>query len=122
MKHGGNIYRFAELIGCLPEQVLDFSANINPEQAVDLSCLQHVQPGPYADPDYSLLKQAIRHRYGYPANADIEVFNGASAAIFALLRRIQPQVWFYIRLCMANTCILRGSLVASYITSIGSAS
>ena len=91
MKHGGNIYRFAELIGCLPEQVLDFSANINPEQAVDLSCLQHVQPGPYADPDYSLLKQAIRHRYGYPANADIEVFNGASAAIFALLRRIQPQ-------------------------------
>ena len=40
MKHGGNIYQFAELIGCLPEQVLDFSANINPEQAVDLSCLQ----------------------------------------------------------------------------------
>lgn len=90
MKHGGNIYQFAELIGCLPEQVLDFSANINPEQAVDLSCLQLVQLGPYADPDYSLLKQAVRDRYWYPANADIEVFNGASAAIFALLRGIQP--------------------------------
>ena len=91
MKHGGNIYQFAELIGCLPEQVLDFSANINPEQAVDLSCLQQVPLGPYADPDYSLLKQAIRGRYGYPAHADIEVFNGASAAIFALLRSLQPQ-------------------------------
>src|SRR5664280_694870 len=91
MKHGGNIYQFAEHLGCLPEQVLDFSANINPEQAVDLSCLQQVPLGPYADPDYSLLKQAIRGRYGNPANADIEVFNGASAAIFALLRSLQPQ-------------------------------
>ncbi|MDD1619167.1 MAG: aminotransferase class I/II-fold pyridoxal phosphate-dependent enzyme, partial [Methylococcaceae bacterium] len=91
MKHGGNIYRFAEHLGCLPEQVLDFSANINPKQAVDLGCLQQLQIGPYADPDYSLLKQAIRRRYWYPANADIEVFNGASAAIFALLRRLQPK-------------------------------
>ena len=91
MKHGGNIYQFAERIGCQPEQVLDFSANINPEQAVDLSCLQQVSLGPYADPDYSLLKQAIRGRYGHPANADVEVFNGASAAIFALLRSLQPQ-------------------------------
>lgn len=91
MKHGGNIYQFAELIGCQPEQVLDFSANINPEQAVDLSCLQNVHPGPYADPDYSLLKQAIRRSYRHPANADIEVFNGASAAIFALLRGLQPK-------------------------------
>ena len=91
MKHGGNIYQFAELIGCLPEQVLDFSANINPQQAVDLNCLQHVQLGPYADPDYSLLKQAIKRRYPAPANADIEVFNGASAAIFALLRRLQAE-------------------------------
>jgi threonine-phosphate decarboxylase len=89
MKHGGNIYQFAQFIGCLPEQVLDFSANINPQQAVDLNCLQHVQIGPYSDPDYNLLKQAIKRRYPAPANADVEVFNGASAAIFALLRRLQ---------------------------------
>ena len=91
MKHGGNIFQFAEYLGCLPEQVLDFSANINPQQAVDLTCLQHVQIGAYADPDYSLLKQAIKRRYPAPANADIEVFNGASAAIFALIRRLQPE-------------------------------
>lgn len=91
MNHGGNIYQFARRLGCLPEQVLDFSANINPVQAVDLSCLQKVQLGPYADPDYSGLKQAIRQRYPYPSGVDIEPFNGASAAIFALLRNLQPQ-------------------------------
>ena len=91
MNHGGNIYRFAQHLGCLPEQVLDFSANINPEQAVDPDCLQQVQLGPYADPDYGLLKQALKTRYPYPAGVDIEVFNGASAAIFALLRYLQPK-------------------------------
>ncbi|MFI3156092.1 MAG: aminotransferase class I/II-fold pyridoxal phosphate-dependent enzyme [Methylococcaceae bacterium] len=91
MNHGGNIYRFAQHLGCLPEQVLDFSANINPEQAADLSCLQQVQLGAYADPDYSLLKQAIRQRYPYPSGIDIELFNGASSAIFALLRSLQPK-------------------------------
>lgn len=91
MNHGGNIYRFAQTLGCLPEQVLDFSANINPEQAVDLDCLQKVQFEPYADPDYGLLKQALKVRYPQPVDVDIEVFNGASAAIFALLRWLQPR-------------------------------
>ncbi|MFA6052457.1 MAG: aminotransferase class I/II-fold pyridoxal phosphate-dependent enzyme [Methylobacter sp.] len=91
MNHGGNIYLFARRLGCQPEQVLDFSANINPEQAVDLSCLQGVQLTPYAAPDYGLIKQAIRQRYPVPESVDIEPFNGASAAIFALLRSLQPK-------------------------------
>ncbi|TAN65639.1 MAG: aminotransferase class I/II-fold pyridoxal phosphate-dependent enzyme [Methylobacter sp.] len=91
MNHGGNIYQFARRLGCLPEQVLDFSANINPKQAVDLSCLHNVSLTAYADPDYSLLKQAFKQRYSIPAGVDIEPFNGASAAIFALLRGLQPK-------------------------------
>jgi threonine-phosphate decarboxylase len=91
MNHGGNIYRFAQHLGCLPEQILDFSANINPEQAVDPEYLQQVHLGPYADPDYSLLKQALKTRYPYSAGVDIEIFNGASAAIFALLKWLQPK-------------------------------
>ncbi|MFA6163732.1 MAG: aminotransferase class I/II-fold pyridoxal phosphate-dependent enzyme [Methylobacter sp.] len=91
MSHGGNIYQFATRLGCLPDQVLDFSANINPVQAVDLSCLLKVQLTPYADPDYCLLKQAINQRYPMPEGIDIELFNGASAAIFALLRSLQPE-------------------------------
>jgi threonine-phosphate decarboxylase len=91
MNHGGNIYQFARRLGCLPEQMLDFSANINPRQAVDLNCLQNVQLTPYADPDYGLLKHAVRQRYPAPVGVDLEVFNGASAAIFALLRCLQPK-------------------------------
>ena len=91
MHHGGNIYQFAKFIGCLPEQVLDFSANINPNQAVNLDWMLSLQLGPYADPTYEALKQSIRDRYFFPENADIEVFNGASAAIFALLRYLQPK-------------------------------
>lgn len=90
MKHGGNIYRFAQSLGCLPGQVLDFSANINPRQAATLDCLQQVPLDPYADPHYGLLKQALQERYPGPPGADIEVFNGASAAIFALLRFLRP--------------------------------
>jgi threonine-phosphate decarboxylase len=91
MNHGGNIYQFAERLGCLPEQVLDFSANINPNQAVDFNFLHDVQLTPYADPDYRLLKQAINQRYPMPDEVDLELFNGASAAIFALLRSLQPK-------------------------------
>jgi threonine-phosphate decarboxylase len=91
MQHGGNIVAFAAQVGCLPEQVLDFSANINPQQAVDLRDLLSVSLTPYSDPDYSCLKQAVVQRYPLPATVDIEVFNGASAAIFALLRYLQPR-------------------------------
>jgi threonine-phosphate decarboxylase len=91
MNHGGNIYRFSEQLGCLPEEILDFSANINPEQAVDPVFLQQVRLQPYADPNYTLLKKAIKTRYSHSAGVDMEVFNGASAAIFALLRWLQPK-------------------------------
>lgn len=90
-KHGGDIYGFAQKQGCLPEQVLDFSANINPEQAVDWRQLPNISFTPYADPHYHDTKQALRQRYPLPKHADLEVFNGASAAIFALLRHLQPQ-------------------------------
>jgi threonine-phosphate decarboxylase len=90
MQHGGNIVAFAVACGCLPEQVIDFSANINPQQAVNWQDLS-VSLTPYSDPNYGILKQAITRRYPLPDNADIEVFNGASAAIFALLRYLQPK-------------------------------
>lgn len=91
MQHGGNIYQFAEHCGCLPEHVVDFSANINPKQAVENLNLMDVHLGPYGDPDYKALKHAISQRYPIPEGVDIEVFNGASAAIFALLRWLKPK-------------------------------
>jgi threonine-phosphate decarboxylase len=90
MRHGGNIDAFAQQLGCLPEDIIDFSANINPQQAVDWQDLT-LSLTPYSDPEYTQLKQALRQRYPLPDSADIELFNGASAAIFALLRYLQPK-------------------------------
>ncbi|MEQ1558917.1 MAG: aminotransferase class I/II-fold pyridoxal phosphate-dependent enzyme [Methyloglobulus sp.] len=90
MNHGGNIYRFAERLGYQLEDILDFSANINPEQAVDPGLIQTGSLQPYADPNYTALKQSLKSRYPHPAGVDMEVFNGASAAIFALLRWLKP--------------------------------
>ncbi len=91
MKHGGNIYQFAAEQHCLPEEVIDFSANINPMQAVNWQDLQSVNLGPYSDPGYQALKHAIKQRYPLPNGVDIEAFTGASAAIFALLRWLHPR-------------------------------
>lgn len=91
MKHGGNIVQFAQQLGCAPEAIIDFSANINPHQAVNWRCLQQVNLTPYSDPDYGLLKTAINQRYPTPEGVDCEVFNGASAAIFAILRWLKPE-------------------------------
>ncbi len=91
MKHGGNIYQFAKKLNCKPEEIIDFSANINPRQAVDLKSLLNVPLAPYADPEYSSLKKALKQRYQYSDDVECEVFNGASAAIFSLLRWLKPK-------------------------------
>lgn len=90
MTHGGNIYLWAQRFGCRPEDVVDFSANINPEQAIDTKRVEIPSLTPYADPDHTDLKRSLAARYPYPDAADLEIYNGASAAIFALIRFLQP--------------------------------
>ena len=90
--HGGNIYAFANQLHCLPNDIIDFSSNIHFEQAIDdWRNLTNLNLVPYADPHYSDLKQAIKQRYALTENVDLEVFNGASSAIFALLRFLTPK-------------------------------
>lgn len=88
--HGGNIYAFAEKLGCNANEIIDFSSNIHFEQALDWRQLP-LNLTPYADPNYTDLKHAIKQRYALAENIEIEVFNGASAAIFALLRLLKPE-------------------------------
>jgi len=88
--HGGNIHAFAQQWQCETTDITDFSANINPYQAVSLPLCSTVDYHAYADPDYTLLKQALYQRYPLLVGQDIEPFNGASAAIFALLRFLNP--------------------------------
>lgn len=88
--HGGNIHTFAQQWQCETTEITDFSANINPYQAVSLPLCSMVDYHAYADPDYIQLKDALYQRYPLLVGQDIEPFNGASAAIFALLRFLKP--------------------------------
>jgi threonine-phosphate decarboxylase len=85
--HGGDVYAFAAQLGIHPHEVIDFSANINPlSPSVDLS---HTNITPYPDPHYHELKHAVA-TYLDSSCDTLEPFNGASSAIFALLRHVQP--------------------------------
>ena len=87
--HGGNIYAFADELNYDSHEIIDFSSNIHFEQAVNWRELP-LNLQLYADPNYTDLKHAIKQRYALTENVDLALFNGASAAIFALLRLLKP--------------------------------
>ncbi|AMK12929.1 cobyric acid synthase [Pseudodesulfovibrio indicus] len=85
--HGGNVRRMAEQAGCAPEDILDFSANVNPlgpppwlGQVVG-QALQDVDA--YPDPDCTALVMAASERYKvWPSQ--VVAGNGASELLFAI--------------------------------------
>jgi len=82
-RHGGDIYRFAQENGCRVDEVIDLSSNINfikPELDIDFNS---IDTAPY--PDYSALQSDIAALYGVDVS-NIELFNGATSAIYALYR------------------------------------
>ncbi len=85
-KHGGNIYQFANLANCPVEEVIDFSANINFIKPILNLDFNSIDVGPYPDPDYGELKNAVRSVYSIPDELDLEFFNGASSGIYSLIR------------------------------------
>jgi adenosylcobyric acid synthase len=91
-QHGGNIRKLATAAGRSPEDLLDFSANINPLGPPEwlrplissrLSSLVH-----YPDPDCSLLRSSISAHYGVTED-EVLVGNG-STEIIHLLPRVLP--------------------------------
>ncbi len=89
MTHGGNIFKAAQICGCKPEEIIDFSSNIN-------ICAPRVQIKPdtamirrYGDPEYRELYDAIAETYGLTAG-EVALFNGASSAIFSLFEALRP--------------------------------
>jgi len=80
-QHGGDIHSFAQKAGCNPEEVIDLSSNINfvkPHIDMDFNRLDIS-----VYPNYDALYEAVALRYGVEM-AEIELFGGGSAAIFAL--------------------------------------
>ncbi|MCW5210944.1 hypothetical protein VU03_04375 [Desulfobulbus sp. N3] len=89
--HGGNIRKMAAQLGCLPEDILDFSANINPLGPPD--ALWNVLAGHmqdivhYPDPESAELVQALADQYQIPAE-QILPGNGTSDLLYATLRAL----------------------------------
>ena len=83
--HGGNIVTFAKKIGCEVSEVIDLSSNINfvkPNIELDFNTLNI---SPY--PNYEKLEKAIAQLYNIET-AQLELFNGATTAIYTLFREL----------------------------------
>jgi len=88
MKHGANIYKYAKELGCNPEEIYDFSSNINLYQPTQTLTLQHSVVSKYAETNYSQLKEVIAKNYEIDTK-EIALYNGATSAIFALLKSLK---------------------------------
>ena len=92
--HGGNLRTLAALAGCQVDQLLDFSANINPLgppeylRATISRGLDEL--GNYPDPDSTDLVKAASEAIGCPEEK-IVPGNGSSELLFALMRVIDQQ-------------------------------
>ncbi len=95
MKHGGNIYKAAKKLRCLPEQIIDFSSNINcyhPKTGITPTKTMLI---PYADANYTKLKKTIAKSYALKP-AQISLHSGATAAIFKLFESLEEKrVYLY---------------------------
>jgi len=81
--HGGDVQGFAQEINCKTSEVIDLSSNINfiqPDKKIDLNS---VKLSSY--PTYEKLYSTISKLYEVQDD-QLELFNGASSAIFSLFR------------------------------------
>ncbi len=90
-KHGGNLIKLASAAGLSPDDILDFSANINPLGPPEwvrplmsrtISSLTH-----YPDPDCGALIGAISARYGVRED-EIVAGNGSTELIYLIPREL----------------------------------
>ncbi len=92
--HGGNIRQLAEQLGCRADEIIDFSANINPMGPPEYlwNVLARTMPDicHYPDPASTLLVQAIAGQYQVPVR-EILAGNGTSELLFAALRALAPK-------------------------------
>ena len=95
MKHGADIYGYAKKLQCSPEEIVDFSSNINsyhPNIDIKLTNETLVR---YGDSSYKDLKNIIASKYNIKQK-QIALYNGATSAIFELLKYLEEKkVYLY---------------------------
>lgn len=90
MKHGAGIYKIASTLGCAPEEIVDFSSNINTLFSPQPIEFPHAEIVRYGDSDYTSLKGAIAYRYEIKSK-QMALYNGASSAIFELISQLKTK-------------------------------
>ncbi|MCI5146404.1 MAG: hypothetical protein D3923_12955, partial [Candidatus Electrothrix sp. AR3] len=92
--HGGNIAELAAKLECAPEDILDYSANINPlgppEYLWHLLAAHMPEIVHYPDPKSTALIQAITDQY-LLSSEQVVVGNGTSDLLYATLRTLAPK-------------------------------
>lgn len=92
--HGGNTREAAALLGIAPEQLLDFSSNINPAGMPD--SLRHALldnmalAERYPDVEYQRLHQVLAEHHQVPTSW-LLAGNGETEVIFALVNALAPR-------------------------------
>ncbi len=93
-KHGGNIYEIAKQYGIKEEEIIDFSANINPLgipiklKETIISNLSFIEN--YPDPDYKDLVAAVA-KYNCINEDYVIPGNGATEVIFQIAEAVKPK-------------------------------
>ncbi|MCL4536680.1 MAG: threonine-phosphate decarboxylase CobD [Nitrospirae bacterium] len=92
--HGGNIYRFMEEFGIKKDEIIDFSASINP-LGVPKSVASEIKDNikylcNYPDPDAKHLTQAIARHSGVDPQ-HILCGNGSTELIYLTVRALKPE-------------------------------
>jgi threonine-phosphate decarboxylase len=90
LTHGGNIYSFARKLHLRSNDIIDFSSNIN---FVKPNVKLNVDISLYPDPNYSRLKKTIAKKFNV-STSYIQLFNGASDAIFNILQHYKTVVLY----------------------------
>lgn len=94
MHHGGNIYATARLLGVQPEELIDFSANINPlgfpPGLHNFLRRPHTAILNYPDPDARDCIAALAHYHRMPRSCFM-VGNGSTEFIYLLPDVIRPR-------------------------------
>jgi threonine-phosphate decarboxylase len=94
MQHGGNISRYRKEWGWSREEMIDFSANLNPLGPPDsvLRAIHGAIPciADYPDPNGEEVRNALSKKWSLPENCFL-LGNGAAEMIFLAMRLIGPK-------------------------------
>ncbi|MCE1685689.1 threonine-phosphate decarboxylase, partial [Enterobacter hormaechei] len=93
-EHGGNVLEMALKIGVTVEEMIDFSANINPlgmPESLKTAIIDQLQCAEYyPDTEYRRLHAALAQAHHCPVE-NLMAGNGATELIYAVVNYLKPR-------------------------------